>query len=479
MFTPSRKARSIFESNTIDTITQPQLWPAILVASALIWTVATSGGGHVFVKEVLGDAFDSQAEHFLHGNVDVDGEAIRWEAMVVNGKARMYFGPFPALLRIPLNLIYPAGRGAWSRISGFLAGEIALFAFAGLVSSALRASSLSARSRNWLGSACLAGFVLGTPLLLLLGNLSIYNEAIIWALAWSLAALFFAWRCRRTKVRPLTVSLTGFSVCSAAALLSRVTFGAPLVLIAAFLALRLMREKRLSLLPALLLPLAAGLAVHLSLSYARFGNFTGISFDYYINPVHREFAHKYGMFSLQRIPYGLADYFGIRFPPLQSQAPFLRADRHFFPYPQLYSLPFSETYLPVPLAASWLLAGAILGAICLFRKNCADLFEREAAAAFGLQSIGILSYYILSQRYSADLYPLLIVCFVIFLERGAKLLLRIYPIIIGLVVVSITINSLATVSWLIDADQNVQPETRAIYNQILGRPAVDDKSPSK
>lgn len=440
-----------------------------LVLSVLIWVIATTDGHHVFVKEVLGDAFDSQSEHFLRGNVDVDGEAIRWEAMIVNGKARMYFGPFPALLRIPLNLIYPAGRGAWSRFSGFLAGEVGLLAFAGLVSNALGASSLSARSRNWLGSACLVGFVLGTPLLLLLGNLSIYNEAIIWALAWSLAALFFAWRCRSTEARALTVSLIGFSVCSAAALISRVTFGAPLVLIAALLALRLIREKRLSLLPALFLPLGAGLAFHLSLSYARFGNFTGISFGHYINPVHREFAHNYGMFSLQRIPYGLADYFGLRFPSLQSQAPFLKADRRFFPHPQLYSLPFSETYLPVPLAASWLLAGAILGIICLFRRNCADLFEREAAAAFGLQSIGILSYYILSQRYSADLYPFLIVCFVIFLEHGAKLLLRIYPIIIGLVVVSITINSLATVSWLVDADQNVRPETHAIYNQILGR----------
>ena len=53
--------------------------------------------------------------------------------MIVNGKVRMYFGPFPALLRIPLNFIYPAGHGKWSRISGFCAGVIALFAFAGLV----------------------------------------------------------------------------------------------------------------------------------------------------------------------------------------------------------------------------------------------------------------------------------------------------------------------------------------------------------
>jgi hypothetical protein len=440
-----------------------------LVLSAFICIIVTTGGRQIFVKEVLGDAFDSQAEHFLRGNVDVDGEAIRWEAMVVNGKARMYFGPFPALLRIPLNLIYPAGRGMWSRISGFLAAEIALFAFAGLISNALRNSSLSARARSWLGGACLVGFVFGTPLLLLLGNLSIYNEAIIWALGWSMAALFFAWRSWDAAGRALVFSLLAFSFCAAAALLSRVTFGAPLLLIALLLGFRLLREKRWPLLTALFLPVGAGLAFHLFLSYARFGSFVGISFDYYINPVHREFAHKYGMFSLRRVPYGLIDYFGLRLPSVQPHAPFLKADRHFFGHPQLYSLPFSETYLPVPLAASWLLTGAIFGVICLFRKRCSDSFEPGTAVAFGLQALGILSYYALSQRYSVELYPFLIFSLLVFLRCGGHFLVRSYHVIIGLVIVSITINSLATVSWLVDADQNVRPETHAIWNRFLGR----------
>ncbi len=434
-------------------MTSPRLLPVALVLSALIWIIATAGGRQIFIKEVLGDAFDSQAEHFLRGNVDVDGEAIRWEAMVVNGKARMYFGPFPALLRIPLNLIYPAGRGAWSRISGFLAGEIALFAFTGLILNALRRSSLSVRARNWLGAACLIGFVFGTPLLLLLGNLSIYNEAIIWALAWTLGALFFAICSRNTEGHAQTVSLTAFSFCAAGALLSRVTFGAPLVLIAPMLAIHLPRENRWRQFAALFLPLGAGLGFYLLLSYARFGSFVGVSIDHYINPVHREFAHKYGMFSLQRVPYGLADYFGLRFPSLQWQAPFLKADRHFFAHPQLYSIPFSETYLSIPWGASWLLAGAILGVIYLVRRNCADLFERGATVAFALQGLGILSFYTLSQRYSVDLYPFLIFCLLVFLRRGGVLLARIYHVIIGLVLVSITVNSLATVSWLVDSDQ--------------------------
>src|SRR5262249_4457132 len=169
-----------------------RLLPVTFAMSVLIWFIATSGGSHLFVKEWLGEAYDSQAEHLLRGDVGVDVGAIGSEAMIVNGKVRMYFGPFPAFMRIPLNFIYPPGRGKWSRVSGFLGGTIALFAFSGLVASALRASGLSVPARRLLGNALLVGLVLGSPMLFLVGNLSIYNEGIIWGLAWSLAALFFA-----------------------------------------------------------------------------------------------------------------------------------------------------------------------------------------------------------------------------------------------------------------------------------------------
>src|SRR5262249_6163988 len=173
-----------------------QFLPVLLVLTVFLWLYTTTGGRQVFVKEVLGGAYDSQAEHFLHGNVDVDAAAIGHEAMIVGEKVRMYFGPFPAFLRIPLNLVYPAGPGKWSRVCVFYAGIVALSAFAGLMRLALGSSPLSLRARNWVGNTCIVGFALGSPLLLLLGNLSIYDEAIIWGLAWSLAALYFALRSR-------------------------------------------------------------------------------------------------------------------------------------------------------------------------------------------------------------------------------------------------------------------------------------------
>jgi hypothetical protein len=447
--------------------------PLLLLLSVFFWFYTTTGGRQVFVKEVLGSAYDSQAEHFLRGDVDVDVEAISHEAMIVNGKVRMYFGPFPAFLRIPLNFVYPAGYGKWSRVSGFCAGVIALFAFAGLVGTALRSSPLSSQARSWVGNVCIVGFALGSPLLLLLGNLSIYDEAIIWGLAWSLAALFFAYRSRQTEGAALTRSLLGFSLCAAGALLSRVTFGIPFMLMAPLLAFRLGHETRITNFTALLLPLGAALAFYVWLSYARFGSFVGVNYDYYINDIHSEFAHKYGIFSPRRIPYSFADYFSLLLPTLDRLPPFLGADRHSYSYPSLFSNPDSEVYISLLWSSSWLVFAAIMGVTCLIRRKGANFFERGTAVALLAQFFCILSYFLLAQRYATDVYPFLILCLVIFLGSDAVTLTSSRCVLVGLVAISVAVNSLATISWLVDADLNVPPETRAAWEKFLGRPSYE------
>ncbi|HZE69339.1 MAG TPA: hypothetical protein VE135_07460 [Pyrinomonadaceae bacterium] len=443
--------------------------------SALLWLFATTGGRQIFVTEVLGGAYDSQGEHFLRGDVDVDVEAIGHEAMIVNDHVRMYFGPFPALLRIPLNFVYPGGHGKWSRISGFCAGLIALFAFAGLVRTALCSSPLSPRARTWLGNACVIGFALGSPLLLLLGNLSIYDEAIIWGLALSLGAIFFAIRSRQAEGSVLTRALLGFSLCVGGALLSRVTFGAPFILIAPLLALGLPRENRISNLAALILPLGAALTFYIWLSYAKFGSLIGVNYDYYINPVHSEFAHKFGVFSPCRIPFSFADYFSLRFPSLLRDPPFVAAGRHSYDYASLYSNDFSEVYLPLPWCSGWLIFGAIMGIVCLVRPSGADAFERVAALTLFGQFLCVLSFFALAQRYAADFYPFLTFCLIVFLRSGGVALLRSRHVMIGLIALSVVVNLLATVSWLIDADQNVPPKTRAVWEKFLGRQSLEKR----
>ena len=110
-----------------------------------------------------------------------------------------------------------------------------------------------------------------------------------------------------------------------------------------------------------------------------------------------------------------------------------------------------------------------MGIVCLVRKGGAEAFERCVAIALFTQFVCILSYYLLAQRYAADLYPFLIFCLVVFLASGGLVLVRSRHVIIGLVAVSVVVNSFATISWLVDADQNVPPDTKAAWEKLLGR----------
>ena len=437
-----------------------------LALSVVLWIAATSGGTHLFVKEVLGDAFDSQAEHFLRGDAGIDPEAISSEAMIVNGKIRTYFGPFPAFVRMPLNLIYGHGRGLWSRFSGFCAGLVALWSFAGLIGDSLRLSALSSAARGWIGHASLVGFVLATPFLFLIGSLSIFNEADIWALAWSVSAIFFAVRARHSDGRKLTLALFGFGFSAAAAMLSRVTFGLPLLLVAAILGFHV-RRAGWPRLVALAAPVLAGLAFHLALSYARFGNFAGIRYESYINGVHVEFVRRHGMFDLARLPYSFAEYFSLRPPAFRAHAPFVQVDRHFLPYPTLFSLPNTESYVSLTWSAGWLLLGAVFGIGYFSSAKHSDWFDRAVAAALFIQFVLILCHFTLAQRYMTELLPFLIFCFAFFLRNGGAFVAR--AAIIALVVVSAAVNTLGTAFWLSN-DGNLPVETRSFWSVVAGKP---------
>jgi hypothetical protein len=444
----------------------------LMILAVALWLFSTTGGNQVFVSDMLGEAYDSQAEHFLRGDVNVDGEAIRHEAMIVQGKARMYFGPLPALLRIPLNFVYPAGRGRWSRTSVFPAAMIALCAFAALIRDALAKSVLKPIARVSFAVVCLVAFAFASPLLLLLGEASIYNEAAAWGLAGSIAALLFAFRSRERSGWQLTTNLIAFSVSAGAALLARVSFGVPLLIVAVLLAMRIPPPRRAWNLTALLLPMVAAAAFYMLLSYERFGSIVGVNYDYYVNSTQREFARTQGIFTLTRVPYAFGDYFALRPPSLEAEPPFFHAERHAYGVTgtrRLTSVPTSEVYISIPWCSAWLVAGALAGSVIIFRKGYADSLERLIPAALVLECLATLAYFAIAQRYAADFYPLLVVGFVVFLRRGGITVSKIHGIIVGLAAVSICVNTLTTISWLAESDQNVPTQTRDAWHHLLRR----------
>jgi hypothetical protein len=292
---------------------------------------------------------------------------------------------------------------------------------------------------------------------------------MIWGLAWSLSALYFVFRSRTAEGAALTRSLLAFSFCAGGALLSRATFGAPLLLIAPLLALRLLRQDRIRNLAALFLPLGAALLFYLLLSYAKFGNFQGTSFDHYVNTVQREFTQKHGFYRPERVPYSFVDYFALRYPEFKPDPPFLKAYMHPYDHPTLYVMPFTETYSSLIWYSSWIILGALIGVAILFRPGDCDWVDRIIAVIFFVQVIAIMSVPAVIQRYAAEFYPFLTFAFVFFLRAGRATLFRLRYLMIGLVAISVVINSLVTVSWLVDADLNTPQRTRDAWKAFLGR----------
>src|SRR5439155_22456094 len=128
--------------------------------------------------------------------------------------------------------------------------------------------------------------------------------------------------------------------------------------------------------------------------------------------------------------------------------------------------------LPLPWSSGWLVFGAVMGILCLVRRNGADTFERAAAMALFAQCLCVLSFFALAQRYAADLCPFLIFCLIVFLSSGGVALLRLRHVTIALIAFVVTVNSLVNVSWLVDSDLNVHQQTKAAYDQFQRRPSI-------
>ena len=89
------------------------------------------------------------------------------------------------------------------------------------------------------------------------------------------------------------------------------------------------------------------------------------------------------------------------------------------------------------------------------------------AIALLAEFICVLSYFALAQRYTADLYPFLIFCFLTFLAAGGIAVHRTRYLLIGLVGISIIINLFATAFWL-GSDPNLPTETQTFWSVIAG-----------
>jgi len=220
-------------------------WLALAVAVLLLAWLATDGDWDFFPKAGFLESFyDAQARSLLHGRIDVPADTLAGEAFMRDGKAYGYFGPTPALMRLPLELALPGMYGRWNRLSMLLASGLflgMLWLLMGRLEERLPPAG-SRFLRNGLRAALILGAAIGSTNFFVSTERKMYQESIIWGSALALAqAVLLACYLLSPKAKWLALSCAA----ALAAFLARVSSGAgPLVSLAVLYALLLLPGAR-------------------------------------------------------------------------------------------------------------------------------------------------------------------------------------------------------------------------------------------
>ncbi len=429
---PAPQQRQLFLSNWSDLL-------AVLFCLLVLSWLVTWGDWDFFPPAGMLEAFyDAQAQSLLEGRIDVPPEAIGPEAFVHNGKSYGYFGPTPALARLPLQVFMPAMHGRWSRVSMLAASLLAMLSVLLFFRRLERHLALDVHPnlRALLRAAAVAAVALGSCTVFLCAESKVYQEAIIWGAALTLAHAAFLF-CYLTEPRTRWLALT----CAAAflAFFARVSSGAGALLSLAIVDLAILlpsvrfREywgvKSADRRPAALamsLTLLAAASLWMGLNYAKFGVlFVSQPMQMNVQYDRARLARIKGdLASLDNLPLTAACYlspgnirFGSRFPwvylmgdpDLERRFPKAHFDR-------------AEAFAGLPPSAPGLLLGAICGTLLCFAARRPQLRVCRAPLA-GAFAGGLLlfTWGFISYRYLEDALPWLAVGSVIALTQIPQL----------------------------------------------------------
>jgi hypothetical protein len=447
-------------------------------------------------------------------------EAIDGEAIIVNGRAYGYFGITPALVRLPILELLP---GTEHRLNALmmLAALVLLLTFTGRVCWDVR--RLTARGDSDPTShelVAIGSFVLlvgaGSVVLYLAAFSFPYHEAILWSIAFSVAALSYAVRLAITLTASIVVRLG--AACTLA-ILARVTVGAGAVTVAGlfFVAAalgRLFASRRVAarlgadraqrygarlaraigstdLRPlarftwllgvSVVVPILALMAVN----YAKFESPTRIPFDDHVayarNPERLALLDpRFGLFSPRAIPGNLVEYGrpdGLR---VTSRFPFLvlkTPGQAFNPFGVVYDGVYPHAGVSVTMPA--VVALGLVGAFVVSRRRRGQMIVDHRFAALRLPLVGAsvtcvltLAWKGIVPRYEADFIPLLVVAgaaglWVIAAWNPSRRSLR--RLVLGSLVVgalfSFGLNALLAIDYQ-HTGHETPPDVRARYREF-------------
>jgi len=398
---------------------------ASAVASVAFALVMTGGTFRLVYPDSFGNFYDFQAVSLLEGHLDVPAEALSNEAFIYGGKYYGYFGPTPAILRIPFVLL-GMGAGLVTRTMMVLEYIACLGGIYAVLSQATRLRrGVDATNTAWTTANFAIAAGVGSTLFYLSSRAYIYHEAILCGAAF---ALWSAYCTLRYLDRPGSRWWLGAIVCGTLSVHARPPIGlfalAFVGTVAATNVLRAVRQRKThspAEVPAVKGPVGRHLIVGVysilgvlsfnALSYLKFHTIDGCPLRYNIQYNAARLARIDGkQFHASNIRYTLDSYlfhpsirFTSEFPYIATNAPNPNA------YPEA-KIDMAEPMAGIPYAMPALALLAGLSFVGWWRSpTAARLAVANAWCAVLPAALAMFAAIAVSQRYTADFVPFLVV----------------------------------------------------------------------
>ena len=387
--------------------------------------VLTYGRGQLIYPESFGAFYDFQAGSLLQGRWDVPEDALGAEAFVFEGRNYGYFGPAPALLRIPF-VLFQIAVGQLSR-PFMLAEHMACMVAAYLI---LRHVYGTARGKEvgpatWTVVLLTLNVGLGSTLFFLSSRAFTYHEAILCGTAFALASIYCALRygaeperrwwigaliCGTLSVhaRP-PVGLFALSFIGVTALMLWIRGPSDRMLSQNPIAGRRPPGSRMKHTVVCLLCVGAALSF-IVVGYLKFKSFDGAPLRYHVQYDAARLGRINGQnFHLSNLPFNIEAYLVRPMWRFRPDFPYVFAQGHQpVNYPSA-RIDLAEPMLGLPFSMPglfWPALGGLVGAFFRYRT------ERRALLTLGLaavpMSLAMFTAVATSQRYTADFCPFLV-----------------------------------------------------------------------
>ncbi|CAN5507292.1 hypothetical protein BH20ACT2_BH20ACT2_06110 [soil metagenome] len=413
-------------------------WAGGGIVALLVFAWMLSAGSWSFLQpQVLGDFYDTQADSLLDGHWDVDPGVVGIEGFVTDGRTYTYFGPVPALLRLPVAAFADGFDGRLTAPS-MLVAFVVLLAFAGrlswVVRRLVRADAALGVPELVVTALFALAFGCSTPLFLA-SRAWVYHEALLWGVALAVAAFDSVVRLLES---PSRWRLVAAGALTTTALLTRVSVGSgPLatlgLLVLLGVVVRILPARPWSAAAAARLPLGL-LAAAVVVPVVLYASINLVKFDSAFGlPMNRQVLSQFDEERRATLAANDGSYFGPQFVAtalVQYVRPdALGFDRRFpwvtfpdRPIPVIGDVRFDAldrtTSLPTSLPALVALAAGGLAAVLRRRPSPPGVaLLRLPLLGAAASTVTVLTIGFVANRYLSDFLPLVLLAALVGLHR--------------------------------------------------------------